>query len=558
MEDQIRRMAGILWHWAWLIVIGTALTAASAYVSSRLTPPVYSASTKLLVNEAPKPSSTDSASILINSDRLGQTYSDMMVQQPVLDKVIGTLGLNLSFGQLASAIQVEIVKGTQLLRLTVESEDPAQAAAIANTIPDVFRQQNADLQAQRYADSKANLTRDLDSLSQQIERTQADSTALGVPLSERDRLQTELVQLRQSYASLRQSYETIQLAEAQSTSNIVVTEPAQVPTVPVRPRTLQNTLTAGLAGLILAIGLVSLLEFLDDRVRSPDQAQRLANAPVIGLIARMNNARMNGSGKGKRLNSAEGVETTLVTIQEPRSPIVEAFRALRTNIQFAGVDEPVRTLLITSPGPAEGKSTITANLGVVMAQAGLRVVVVDADLRRPAQQRLFNRAGAGQLGLTDLMLQPPGPVALEGAVQATDVPNLSVMTSGPLPPNPSELLGSQRMQHLLANLKEQFDVVLIDTAPLLPVTDALVLSAVVDGVALVVDSDTTRSGATTQARQQLEQAGARVIGVVMNKLTTRRGGYHYTYYYHYYDAQSEGGKTQSRRRGSAIADNGKA
>ncbi len=553
MEDQIRRMAGSLWHWAWLIVIGTVLTAGSAYIGSRLTPPVYSTSTKLLINEAPQPRSADASSILINSDRLGQTYSDMMVQQPVLDKVIGTLGLNLTAGQLAGAVRVGIVKDTQLLRLTVESEDPAQAAAIANTIPAVFRQQNADLQAQRYADSKANLTRDLETLNEQIDRAQANSMALSTSLAERDRLQTELVQLRQSYASLRQSYETIQLAEAQSTSNIVVTEPAQVPTVPVRPRTLQNTLTAGLAGLILAIGLVYLLEYLDDRVRSPDQAQRLLNAPVIGLIA-----RMNGNGKDKAKRLAEGAETTLVTVKEPRSPVVEAFRALRTNIQFAGVDEPVRTLLITSPGPAEGKSTIAANLGVVMAQAGLRVVVVDADLRRPAQQRLFNRSGAGQLGLTDLMLQPPGPMSLDGAMQATDVPNLSVLTSGPLPPNPSELLGSQRMQSLLANLKEQFDVVIIDTAPLLPVTDALVLSAVVDGVALVVNSDATRAGATTQARQQLEQAGARVIGVVMNKLTTRRGGYHYTYYYHYYSDHSEDGKIQSRRRAGVAADKGNA
>jgi capsular exopolysaccharide synthesis family protein len=189
-----------------------------------------------------------------------------------------------------------------------------------------------------------------------------------------------------------------------------------------------------------------------------------------------------------------------------------------------------------------------------MAQAGLRVVVVDADLRRPSQQKLFHLADKpGQTGLTDLMLQPPGPLSLNGEVQATDVPNLAVITSGPLPPNPSELLGSQRMQSLLNQLREQFDVVIVDTAPLLPVTDALVLSAVVDGVMLVVDADATRAGATSQARQQLEQAGARVIGVVMNKLTARRGGYHYSYYYHYYAAGSEGGKRQTRQPGSVIA-----
>ncbi len=538
MDDSLRKYLSILWHWAWLIGLAVVLAGGAAYMTDRLTPPVYSASTKLLVNEAPK--LADAASILINDARLGQTYSDMMVQRPVLDRVIDTLGLNLSAGQLAGAVRVEIVRDTQLLRLTVESEDPAQAAAIANTIPAVFRQLNADMQAQRYADAKASLTEQLAVAADQITAKQdaIDLVARSVaPQKEADllRLQSDLAQLRQVYDRLSASYENIRLAESQSASNIVISEPATVPTAPVRPQTSRDTMMGAALGLLLALGMVFLIEYLDNTIRSPEQVVTGLNLPVIGLIMQAAGARDRGD---RALQSTAGTE--LIALQEPRSPITEAYRALRTNIQIAGVDQPIRTLLVTSPSPNEGKSTVAANLAIVMAQAGREVILLDADLRRPRIAKLFDQHDA--VGLAATLLDDTRQ--WQKVLMPTKMDHLRTAPGGEPPPNPSELLGTKRMQEFVGFLKEHSDTIVIDSPPLLPVTDALVLAPQVDGVIVVVEYGSTQLRPAQQAVTQLKQAGARVLGVVLNKVpSSRRGyGYGYNYYRHYYADYSGDGR----------------
>ena len=214
---------------------------------------------------------------------------------------------------------------------------------------------------------------------------------------------------------------------------------------------------------------------------------------------------------------------TLITISNPRSPIAEAYRTLRTNLDFSNLDKTLLTLLVTSAGAEEGESTTLANLAVTIAQSGKRVILADADLRRPTQHQIFglkNNAGLSDMVRDDAMLaQPP--------LQDGGVPNLHVLTSGQLPPNPAEILGSKRMSEILAALLEQSDIVLLDAPPVLAVTDAAVLSGKVDGILLVVSAGKTKREQAKKAQAQLEKINARIIGVVVNNVKAEKGAQYY-------------------------------
>ncbi|MGI8423114.1 MAG: CpsD/CapB family tyrosine-protein kinase [Chloroflexota bacterium] len=223
------------------------------------------------------------------------------------------------------------------------------------------------------------------------------------------------------------------------------------------------------------------------------------------------------------MSSAVAAPPDVVTLSDPRSPAAEAYRTLRTNIQFSSLEKPLRRLLLTSAGPNEGKSTTVANLAVTMAQAEMRVIVIDCDLRRPAQHEIFGLAN--REGLTTMFLgRRGGQVGLGAAahmeppLQQSTVPGLLVLTSGPLPPNPAELLGSARMDSILAELTDRADIVLVDSPPVVAVTDAAVLSAKVDGCLLVVGAGIAKRDALKRARAALEAVHANVLGVVVNNV----------------------------------------
>lgn len=217
---------------------------------------------------------------------------------------------------------------------------------------------------------------------------------------------------------------------------------------------------------------------------------------------------------------------TIVTLTNPKSPISEAYRTLRTNISFSTADTELKTIMVTSAGPAEGKSTTVCNIAVTYAQAEQKVLIIDCDLRKPTVHRSFHVTN--RVGLTNVLTNQ---ASIDEAIRETEQPNLHVITSGPIPPNPSELLGSKRMVTLLQELRKRFDIIIIDTPPVLAITDAQVVSALTDGVIMVIDSGKVKKEYAQRAKANLEQVKARILGVVLNNVSRTEGEAYYYYYY---------------------------
>ncbi len=295
-----------------------------------------------------------------------------------------------------------------------------------------------------------------------------------------------------------------------NTNFLSVVEPAQVPNNPVGTGKTTSVLIAAAIGLMLSGGAAFLLEYLDDTVKTPDDVHQLTKLATLGGVPRI---------------EGDTYDSKMITLRQPRSPIAEAYRMLRTNLQFSLVDKPLQTLLVTSPNPEEGKSISIANLAVVLAQAGKRVVLVDADLRRPVQHRIFTLSN--QTGLTTILLD--ASIHLTDVMQDTPVENLKVITSGPIPPNPSELLGSKRMGYLIDALVEQAEMVLFDSPPVMAVSDSSVLAARLDGALLVIDAGHTRRATLRRSKENLAAVGASILGVVINRI--HKQGQEYIYYY---------------------------
>jgi len=224
--------------------------------------------------------------------------------------------------------------------------------------------------------------------------------------------------------------------------------------------------------------------------------------------------------------------TKLITLEQPKSPIAEAYRTLRTNVQFTAVDGETKTILVTSAGPNEGKSATTANLAVSLAQAGKSVLIVDADLRNPTQHRLFGLSNSQGLSTALALDRPLADLWQEVISEGVLLEGLKVLTAGPIPPNPAELLGSKRMRRFLADLRTGFDTVLIDSPPAVAVADASILAQAVDGVILVLASGEVSRDFASRAKEQLDKVNAKILGTVLNKVDVKTKDYYYYYYYH--------------------------
>jgi polysaccharide biosynthesis transport protein len=314
-----------------------------------------------------------------------------------------------------------------------------------------------------------------------------------------------------------------EIERSEMVQRIHVVDYARVPGGPIRPNTRMNVMIAFALGLMAAGGLAFLLEYLDTSIRTPEDVQRHVKGPVLATIPFVELSQDQGKRQGRK----GIVDPMLVTRQDPASAASEAFRVLRTNLQFLGLDKPLKSVLVTSAVPSEGKSVTSANLAVALAQAGVKVCLVDTDLRRPTQARIFGLDN--REGLTNVLL---GTMSLEQAIKEP-VEGLSVLPSGPIPPNPSEMLGSKRMLRLLRELEAGFDLVILDTPPTLGLADAVTLAPQVAGVLLVIRSGGVGYPEVVKARESLAGVQANLLGMVLEGVRKTVSG-HYYHYQHYY------------------------
>jgi succinoglycan biosynthesis transport protein ExoP len=497
----LRRLIALVRAWLPLMILAAALAGAAAYAVSSLQQKVYEAKATLIVGQSLSAANPDYTQLLV-AENLTATYAAVAKTRPILEDVITRLSLDVNPDDLAGRVQVAAPQNSTLITITAQDSVPARAAAIANALADQLIAASPAIQG-REAEFQKSIDDDLAATQDLIDTTQARADAL-IAIENRTATQeADLQTLEGRLASLRSTYATLlSFSSGAATNLLTIIEPAEAPTSSVLPRTLINTLLAAALGLAAVLGIAFLTEQLDDSIKDSDAVQEHAGLSTLGAIAPMK----GGRGRGEIYR--------LATLLYPRSHVAEAYRTLRANVDFASVDVKVRSLLVTSAVSGEGKTVTAANLAVVFAQAGRTVLLVDGDLRKPGINQIFDLPNAR--GLTTMLRD--GSVSLESVAHRSEQAGLRVLTTGPLPPNPAELLASQRMQAVMRQMLQEADLVVFDSPPLQDVTDAAVLSSFVDGTLLVIDRGRSRRRLVRAARETLARAGAHPLGAVLNRV----------------------------------------
>jgi capsular exopolysaccharide synthesis family protein len=456
----------------WVILLVAALLTGLAVGFSSAQTPMYEASIQILVGQ--KRGTNEAPVSVYDLQGLTQTMANGVTSRPVAEAVIRQQNLQTTPEELLTNLSVEPIEGTQYIEVTYTDPSPQGAQQIVNAVGDTF--------------------------SKQISEVSPSANAITATVWER----------------------------------------AAVPDESVTPKPVRNGLLALTLGLMLGVGLAFLLEFLDDSWDSPEEMERVSGAPTFGIVPEFKDSKTQkgvsvaqsplktGMRRTGSVAETDGLAGRLVTVLDPTSAAAEAYRTLRTNLLYAAfVDEPPKVIVLTSPGPGEGKSTTCANLGVALAQAGKNTLILDCDLRKPVMHKFFGLRNLH--GIVDVLA---GERSLQESWKEP-VERLKVVPVGTIPPNPTELLGTRRFSELLASFREEFDYVLVDAAPVGLVSDPAILATQGDGVLLVSDAQNTRKGAVRQAVRSLEAVGASVLGTVMNNVSASEGSYYYPSSYTY-------------------------
>lgn len=514
----LREYLGILLHRKWTLVLATALVVGSALAFSLRQTPIYVSETRVLVR--PSTSSPGFAPSSVNLETERALVDSAIVATIARDD----LNLQGSPGSLLDDLEVSVEANTEILAIRYSDPDPLRAQSLAAAFAQAYIRFRVEQAQEQFEAQSAGIQGRIDDTEDRLATLEGEIKAATSPArqnelaAERDSLIARLGVLQQELEDLRTA------AEVQGGGGEIV-QPADLPSAPSSPNHVRSGALALAVGVALGVGVVFLRERLDQRLRGrPDLEEQLA-APVLATVP-----KVKGWSKRSR--------TELVSASDPRSGPAEAYRTLRTNLQFIARGGDFRILSVTSPSLGEGKTTTVANLAVALAQTGKRVIAVSCDLRKPRLHRFFDLDNSN--GVTTTLV---GETALHLAIQRPGLDSLRVLASGPVPPNPAELLASEEMDALLDSLRASADFVIIDTPPLLAVADALVLAPKSDGVLVVVDAGTTTRGAVAHSREQLEQVGANIVGGVLNDYDPQRGKYYPNYYgydhsYRYKDDRS--------------------
>jgi polysaccharide biosynthesis transport protein len=374
-------------------------------------------------------------------------------------------------------------------------------------------------------------------LQEALDKQKAEANDLAEKLVQYHILQHDAESNKQLYDGLLQKLKEASIMAGLRSNNIRVVDPAMAPAGPSRPQKARNIILACLVGLVGGIGLALFREYLDNTVKSPDDIEALTGLPSLAVVPSLpglpsTQGRLSRLAREAAPQSASGPRVELLSYIQPKSQISEAFRALRTSLLLSQADHPPQVILVTSALPREGKTTAAVNLAVTLAQLGDRTLLMDSDLRKPGIRRALNLTGGKEVGLSSYLA---GVSTLDEVLMPhPTINNLVALTTGPVPPSPADLLSSHRMREAITDLRHRFKFVVIDSPPVMAATDAVILSALTDGVLLVVRSGETPKEAFTRTRDLLAAVKCRLLGVVLNAVDSSAPDYYYSYRYYPY------------------------
>lgn len=535
---ELRDYVRIIRRRAWVIVRAVMVVVLAGIAATMLQPREYVGEVRVLV-------SGDSGSGLFNDmlsvsanqpERSLQTQVQLIRLRPLAEKTIRKLGLQVEPSALVERVSVSAVAQTNIVVIRATAEEPQEAADIANTLATEYVTWSRDTRREALKEAAVQVEARL-----AVARTEILEVGRRLAADpDNEELSAQLGIATGGYTTLAEKLEQLRIDEELETGAGRIVSPATMDAREVSPNVPRNLVLAVLVGLVVGVGMAFLYEYLDDTIKSSEEVERLVGSPVLGHVPL------------ERFEKGESRRLTIV--ERPGSAAAEAYRVIRNSLDFINFEHDIKTILVTSAAPGEGKSTVAANLAASLAQAGQKVALISCDFRRPTTELFFGVQNT--VGLSDVLT---GRHSMKAVLQRPGDEQLLVMTSGRMPPNPSELLSSTRMKELLDQLGEWADWVIIDTPPVLAVSDAVALARWVDGVLVVTRASHTTRGTVREAREMLEKAGARIAGCVIWGLDPSGqqgqygyyGGYGGYYYRDYYT--TAGGKRVGKRAAKAGA-----